>query len=132
MRPDTTGRFCVHGQPEPMCEGTRLTAPCLPSEYTYCAHGVDQRKRTKDGASHCSYCRGVTRRHANPDTWRPPGPSGAPAPDPQPLRRLRPVIPADRRQLMPPCPHGQRAGAWPFDDTGRLLCPQCQTTERTP
>lgn len=117
-----------------MCEGSSRTAPCASSEYTYCAHGVDTRKLTRDNQPRCAYCRGVSRRIANKDTWRPLAPAQPPAPDPQELalRRRRPVIPADRRQIMPPCPHGQRAGAWPTDETGRLLCPQCQSaSERT-
>jgi len=81
MSADTGARYCIHGSPLPMCEGTRLTAPCLPSEYVYCQHGVDQRKRTTKGESHCSYCRGITRRFRNPDTWRPPAPRGTQNPE---------------------------------------------------
>jgi len=59
-------------------------------------------------------------------------PSLVPALDDQQARpavqqSARPVVAPEKRRLLPPCPHGQRAGAWPADDTGRLLCPQCDT-----
>lgn len=63
-------RYCPHGEPEPLCDGGRGAAPCLSAEYVYCAHGVDSRQRTKEGEARCAYCRGITRRYRNPDTWR--------------------------------------------------------------
>ena len=67
---DARARYCQHGCPEPSCDGDRRYAPCLPGEYVYCAHGVDGRAVTKAGEPSCSYCRGITRRYRNPDTWR--------------------------------------------------------------
>jgi len=69
-RADALTRYCAHGSPEPACEGDRRYAPCLPGEFTYCAHGIDTRARTKDAEPSCSYCRGITRRYRNPGTWR--------------------------------------------------------------
>jgi hypothetical protein len=59
-------RYCTHGSPEPACGGGPLIAACLPADYRYCAHGVQL------WGDHCAYCRGVTRRQRNPDTWQPP------------------------------------------------------------
>lgn len=66
-------RYCSHGCAEASgCEGGRGFGPCGPGEFIYCPHGVDARKATRDGAPHCAWCRGVTRRQANRDTWQPP------------------------------------------------------------
>lgn len=69
---DARAKCCVHGHPEPACDGDRRWAPCLPTEYVYCQHGVDMRSRTRDSEPRCCYCRGITRRQRNPATWRAP------------------------------------------------------------
>jgi len=63
-------RYCAHGAPLPACDGDRLSAPCLESEYVFCAHGADSRKLTRNCEACCPWCRGITRRYRNPDTWR--------------------------------------------------------------
>lgn len=62
--------YCLHGQAP--CTGNPTTnlAPCLPTEHHYCSHGYDTRRATSDGQPRCPHCRGVTRAHANPDTYR--------------------------------------------------------------
>lgn len=65
-------RHCSHGSPEGGCEGGRGYAPCAPGEFVYCAHGVDSRRVTREGAPSCPWCRGETRRQRNRDTWQPP------------------------------------------------------------
>jgi hypothetical protein len=71
-RSDALTRYCAHGSPEPSCEGDRCYAPCLPTEYVYCAHGIDARARTSTDEPRCAWCRGITRRLRNPSTWRAP------------------------------------------------------------
>lgn len=65
-------RYCQHGDPEGTCTGARGYAPCAQDEYTYCQHGGDIRATTKEGAPRCPWCRGVTRKQRNRDTWQPP------------------------------------------------------------
>jgi hypothetical protein len=66
----TTG-YCVHAQSPCRGDPDRQLPACLASEHHYCGHGVDSRQVTSDGQPRCSYCRGVTRREKNRDTWRP-------------------------------------------------------------
>lgn len=63
--------YCVHGTSPCIGDPTRQLPACLPTEHHYCAHGIDARRSTSDGQHMCPYCRGVTRRTANPSTWRP-------------------------------------------------------------
>ena len=67
-------RYCQHGDVPGGCLGSRGNGylPCGPDEYVYCLHGADSRMQTREGAPRCSWCRGVTRRQANRDTWQPP------------------------------------------------------------
>ena len=75
--------YCEHGKSP--CQGSpeRQLAACHASEHRFCAHGVDARATTKDGEIRCSYCRGVTRRFRNADTWRPARTIAQPAPEPE-------------------------------------------------
>ena len=68
--PAATG-YCSHGQSPCTGDPTRDLAACLPAEHHHCGHGVDARRVTRDGAHTCPYCRGVTRRSKNLETWRP-------------------------------------------------------------
>ncbi len=70
-RTQTSVRFCPHGQNPCIGNPDRGIPPCHPGEYIYCAHGIDDRALTKDTDSRCPYCRGVTRKERNRDTWRP-------------------------------------------------------------
>lgn len=63
--------YCAHGQSPCTGNPSEQLAACLASEHHYCAHGIDARTSTKEGSHKCPYCRGVTRRERNPDTWRP-------------------------------------------------------------
>jgi hypothetical protein len=63
--------FCPHGSSPCRGDPTRQLAACHASEHHFCAHGIDARDSTSEGQHRCPYCRGVTRREKNRDTWRP-------------------------------------------------------------
>ena len=63
--------YCTHGSSPCTGNPTADVAPCLPTEHHYCGHGYNAKQATNDGQPRCPYCRGVTRRERNPDTYRP-------------------------------------------------------------
>ena len=74
----TRTAYCPHGAHPCAGNPTSGLPPCAADEHRYCPHGIDQKRTTKDHDPRCAYCRGVSARKKNPDTYSPHMPRRAP------------------------------------------------------